>query len=419
MNRYIKIVFLVLVLMPTGVSAKLKKSTETPKTDREKWVELCYKIAAPVLENMSKGELQKNMEVELSPNWDGRDTRVTYMEAFGRLMAGITPWLALPADDTSEGKMRAQLHDWALKAYAHAVDPASPDRLLWEGPHTQPLVDAAYVAESFLRAPEATWEQLDSVTQQRYIECFKGVRKFQPAYNNWLLFRGVIEAFLLYAAPQEADNFTFRTISYKINEWYLGDGMYSDGPELALDNYNAYVMHPMYIEMLETLEKHGRKHLTPVSSELAIKRMQRYNQFIERLISPEGTYPAFGRSVVYRLGAFTTLGMSAWKYGWPQGLTNGSVRSALTRVMENMYRLEGNFNKSGYLSLGFVGHQPNLSNSYTNNGSLYITSCMFLPLGLPANHPFWTDAAEPWTQQRAWSGGIIPIDGHVSLKTIK
>ncbi len=41
---------------------------------------------------------------------------------------------------------------------------------------------------------------------------------------------------------------------------------------------------------------------------------------------------------------------------------------------------------------------------------------MFMPLGLPADHPFWTDPAEPWTQKRAWSGGQIPIDGHVSLK---
>lgn len=55
---------------------------------------------------MSKGELQKNMNLELSPTWDGRDKRVAYMEAFGRLMAGISPWLALPDDESKEGRMR-------------------------------------------------------------------------------------------------------------------------------------------------------------------------------------------------------------------------------------------------------------------------------------------------------------------------
>lgn len=410
---------LIAAAMAFCMAAAKGKPVQKEPSDREKWAEMCYKIAAPVLENMSKGELQKNMEVELSPNWNGNNSKLLYMEAFGRLMTGISPWLALPDDDTDEGRMRKQLREWALASYANAVDPDSPDCLLWDGPSTQPLVDAAFLAESFLRAPDATWMRLDSLTQQRYIERFKSLRRYQPAYNNWLLFRGIIEAFLLSVAPAEAENFIFTVVSRKMDEWYLGDGMYSDGPDMALDNYNAFVIHPMYVEMIETMEQNGRGHLSPVNSKLAVKRMQRYNQFVERLISPEGTYPAFGRSVTYRLGAFQTLAMSAWKYGWPQGLTNGSVRSALTKVMENMFAVPGNFNDGGFLTLGYAGHQPNLANSYTNNGSLYLTSCMFLPLGLPADHPFWTDPAEPWTQCKAWSGAEFPIDGHVSLKTSK
>lgn len=417
MKRILFLVLAVALALPSAMAGR--KKAEPVKTDREKWVDLCYAISAPVLENMAKGELQKNMDLELAPTWDGRDPKVTYMECFGRLMAGITPWLALPDDGTPEGAKRKQLHQWALAAYKNAVDPASPDCLLWGGSHPQPLVDAAYLAESFLRAPEATWQQLDTLTQRRYLDCFKGLRVHRPAYNNWLLFRGIIEAFILSVEPQSADNFAFTTAGKKIEEWYLGDGMYGDGPELALDNYNSYVIHPMFIEMLETIENNPTDSgwwLQLIKSDLAVKRMQRYNQFIERLISPEGTFPAFGRSVVYRMGAFQTLAMSAWKYGFPAGLTNGSVRAALTAVMDNMFGQPGNFTENGYLALGYAGHQPDLANSYTNNGSLYITSTVFLPLGLPADHPFWTDPAEDWTQRRAWSGRPFPIDGHVSLK---
>ena len=46
-----------------------------------------------------------------------------------------------------------------------------------------------------------------------------------------------------------------------------------------------------------------------------------------------------------------------------------------------------------------------------------MTSLVFMPLGLPADHPFWKDAAEPWTSQKAWSGQPFPIDGHHSLRT--
>ena len=394
--------------------ASAKKKTTAPVNDRQQWVELCYRIAAPVLENMSKGELQKNMQLELSPTWDGRDKRVAYMETFGRLMAGISPWLALPDDDTEEGKMRKQMREWAVLAYKNAVDPDSPDFLLWETKSTQRLVDAAYIAESFLRAPEATWQLLDETTQKRYIERFQRLKIVRPAYNNWLLFRGLIEAFLM-SVGEDADQYVLTVASNKINEWYLSDGWYSDGSEFALDYYNAYVIHPMYIEMLEVLNKHH--FWTPISTKLAIKRMQRFNVFMERLISPEGTYPAFGRSVVYRMGAFQTLAMAAWKYGLPEGMSNGQVRSALTAVMNNMFKVEGNFNEKGFLQLGFAGHQPDLSNYYTNNGSLYMTSLVFMPLGLPADHPFWKDAAEPWTSQKAWSGQPFPIDGHHSLRS--
>jgi len=52
----------------------------------------------------------------------------------------------------------------------------------------------------------------------------------------------------------------------------------------------------------------------------------------------------------------------------------------------------GNFDKNGFLQLGFAGHQPQMADVYTNTGSLYLTSVVFLPLGLPANHTFWTSA---------------------------
>ncbi len=410
--KYLMIAIMAFIL---AGSASAKKVKNIPQTDRQYWAGLCYKIAQPILENMSKGELQKNMPLELSPNWDGRNVKVSYLEAFGRLMAGITPWLALPDDGTPEGKQRKQLHDWALASYKNAVDPQSPDYLLWKG-ELQILVDAAYLAESFLRAPESTWYQLDKTTQQRYIQCFKGLRVIRPAYNNWLLFRAIIEAFFL-SIGEEADMYVLRVACCKINEWYLGDGYYSDGPEMAFDYYNAYVIHPMYIEVLEQCEKH--KFWTPVSSKLAIQRMQRYNTVMERLVSPEGTYPGYGRSLVYRMGAFQTLAMAAWRFGMPKNISNGQVRSAITAVMKNMFKVDGNFDDKGFLRLGFVGHQPNLANSYTDNGSLYMTSLVFMPLGLPADAPFWTAPAEPWTSQKAWSGKSFPIDGHVSLKTEK
>ena len=137
-----------LLFLSLSLPAKTKKPVQG---DREYWASLAYKMAQPVLENMAHGTLQKNMMTEFSPSFDNRNRKVLYMECFGRLMAGIAPWLALPDDDTAEGIKRHQLRTWALQAYKNAVDKQSPDYLCW-GIGGQNLVDAAYIAESFVRA---------------------------------------------------------------------------------------------------------------------------------------------------------------------------------------------------------------------------------------------------------------------------
>lgn len=412
MINKMKIVLAMIIAIFVTAPMQAKKKT-VEKTDRQVWADLCYKISQPVLENMSKGNFQKDFPLELSPTWDGRDTKVAYLETFARLMAGISPWLALPDDGTPEGKQRKQLHEWAIQAYKNAVDPNSPDKITWLTNTSQPLCDASYLVESFMRAPEATWGQLDEVTKKRYIEGLKSLRTIRPAYNNWLLFRAMVEVFFM-SIGEDVDEYALSVGLQKMSEWYLSDGWYSDGPEYAMDYYNSYVMHPMMVEVVEMCKKH--KFSTPISLDLAVKRMNRFNTILERFISPEGAYPAVGRSVIYRMGAFQTLAMSAWKYGLPKDLTNGSVRSALTCVMKRMFAVDGNFDDKGYLRLGFAGHQPNLANYYSDNGSLYMTSLVFMPLGLPADHPFWTAPAEPWTSQKAWSGQEFPEDYHTSLR---
>lgn len=380
--------------------------------DRAYWVDLAYKMAAPVLSNMAEGNLQKNMLVEVSPNWDGRNKGVTYMETFGRLMAGIAPWLALPDDDTEEGAKRKQLREWALKSYTNAVDPNSPDYLLWRG-HGQALVDAAYVAESFLRAYDALWMPLDDTTKKRYFEEFSQLRRVDPPYTNWLLFSSTIEGFLAKAGA-ECDEYRVNSAIRKVEEWYAGDGWYADGPNFAFDYYSSYVFHPMYLETLQSMKdagKYTRIHYGKYYDR-ALRRAQKFSIVLERMISPEGTFPVFGRSIPYRMATMQPLALMAWYEKLPEGLTNGQVRAALTTVMHRMFDNKENFNEGGFLTIGFSGRQPNVADWYTNNGSLYMTSLSFLPLGLPATHPFWTDAPLAWTSQKAWGGQPFPKDHH-------
>ena len=409
MKKLTLMLLLALLVLP-AVAAKKKQVKQ--QSDREYWCEQAYKMARPVLENMAKGELQKNMMVEVSPNWDGRSKKVAYMETFGRLMAGLAPWLTLPDDDTAEGQQRKQLREWALSAYKHAVDPESPDYLAWRG-HGQALVDAAYVAESFIRAYDALWMPLDDVTKKRYLEEFQQLRRVEPPYTNWFLFSSTIESFLAKAfGKAEYDDYRVMTTIRKVEEWYVGDGWYADGPVFAFDYYTSYVFHAMYLETLQNMidAKANTRLEYKKYYDRELKRAQKFSIILERFISPEGTFPVIGRSTPYRMAAMQPLALMAWYQTLPKDLTNGQVRAALTQVMHRMYDQQNNYNDAGFLTIGFCGSQPGTADWYTNNGSLYMTSLSLMPLGLPADHDFWTCPAEPWTQVKAWGGQPFPKD---------
>ncbi len=370
--------------------------------DRAYWVSLLDKIASPVLSNMSKGELRKNMKVEYSPTWDGRNNQVAYMEAFGRLIAGIAPFLALPDDERAESKVRQRLRTQTLQSLAQAVDPASADYLFWgDGKTAQPLVDAAHIAQAFLYAPKALWDPLSTATKQQFIHEFKTIRRIKPFKSNWLLFAAMIESFLL-SIGEEMDAARIDNAIDQITKWYIGDGWYSDGDKFHFDHYNGFVIHPMLVDVLRVNVAKGRREQKEYDS--AYKRMKRYASFQERYISPEGTYLVVGRSSTYRVGAFQPLVKLSLENSLPADITPAQVRCALTAVMKRMF-IPSTFTKDGWLTLGLIGDkQTNLADYYSNTGSMYVTSLVFLPLGLPAQHEFWSAPFAEWTQRKAWSG---------------
>lgn len=400
-------------ISPMGMVAgnKEEKNGDFPlmaQNERDLWVRTLYKMADPVFSNLAQRTLRKNMPVEKAPSYDSRKN-VTYLEAVGRCFAGIAPWLALPDDNSEESKLRASLRQNVLKGIANGVDPSNPDYLNFRKEH-QPIVDAAYLAHGFIRAREALWDPLDVQTKKRVITEFKALRTRKAFNSNWLLFSALTETFLLSIGETDWDTQAVDKALDKFDDWYVGDGWYSDGPEFALDYYNSFVIHPMLVDTLLILVQHNIK---PQSDyDRALKRMVRYADQLERMISPIGTFPVIGRSITYRTGAMQALAQVALEERLPEGVSPAQVRSALSSVTENLLGDEV-FDENGWLKLGFTGATPEIADYYTSTGSLYMASLSFLPLGLPKENPFWSAPAEEWTAQKAWSGKIFKKDYHV------
>lgn len=409
MKRFLTAALAAVLILPGSMAAR-KKVIEKKQTDREYWAGQAYRMAKPVLSNLAAGTLHQNMPVE---QFDGAGReKYAHLEAVGRLLCGLAPWFEVSEDaiPAAEAAMRDELLAWAHDGLRNAVDNASPDYLNFRG-YGQPLVDAAFLAQAFLRSPEHLWGGLDSLTKQRVIAEMKATRNTRPSYNNWLMFSATVEAFLRMAGEKPdlmRTDYAFR----QMDDWYVGDGQYGDGPKYHNDYYNSFVIQPMLVDAGRVMNRYykGEAPYSDAKYAQICRRAARYAEVLERSISPEGTFPVVGRSIFYRTGCLQSLAQACLLKMLPKGLSEGQVRAAITAVMRRMLDAPGTYDANGWLSMGFCGAQKNAAEGYLCTGSMYLASTVFLPLGLPVGDSFWTAGQQDWTTKKAWGGMPFPGD---------
>ncbi len=364
------------------------------------------RVAEPVLVNLAENKLKERMPIEAPANTVENRRQVTHLEALGRTLMGIAPWLELADKPRREAEVGQRFGELARRSISNATNPAAADFLNFTS-GSQPLVDAAFLSHAIVRAPRELWQRLDPVAQLRVVDCLKQTRAIKAGNNNWLLFAAMVETALASVGAEWLEAPIEKALTSH-EEWYKGDGTYGDGAELHWDYYNSFVIQPMLLDVLEHMGKFTDKWASMLPRVCA--RAKRYAAVQERLIAPDGTYPPTGRSLAYRCGAFQLLAQMALRQELPDGVAPAQVRGALTAVIRQTLGAKGTFDERGWLRVGVAGHQPGLAESYISTGSLYLCSAVFLPLGLPDNDAFWSDPPADWTQRKLWSGKDLPTD---------
>jgi len=403
----------------------LNPNTFSTISDRQLWLEQMDKMAGPIITNLANNSLKKNMPVELSD--PDRETEIrtksSYLEAFGRLMAGISPWLNLEGGSDSEIALRSKYRPLVLQAIANSVNPKAADYMEWDNGN-QRLVDGSFLAFSMIRSPWI-WNNLSDTTKQQFVAAMVKMRKVNPVVNNWILGSGMIEAFFChYGYPYDEMRVDYALRQF--DEWYVGDGLYSDGSSFHFDYYNSYVIHPFLtciaeeiyqkkqsqigaIQKLKSTIK-GEEDKYEVYVEKLNSRNDRFSVILERMVNPDGSYPVVGRSIVYRGGAFHHLSDMSLRKRIPAPLTPGQVRTALTAVLKKTLENPNTYNSKGWLNIGVYGIQPALADVYITTGSLYMSANIFPALGLPDTDEFWTSPAQEFSSQKIWKGENGPYD---------
>lgn len=382
-------------------------------SDREQWIFHLDQLARPVIQNLAEDKLKERMPVELAPGIDNpaHRTTVSYLEAFGRTLCGIAPWLQLEGGNEEEVKLRAQYRAWTLKAISNAVNPHAKDYLLWKG--GQPLVDASFFALALVRAPWI-WENLPEEDRRLVVAALLQTREVVPVYSNWILFSAMVETFFCrFDLPYDPVRIEYALRTFA-QHWYAGDGMYADGMDFRLDYYNSYVIQPYMHAILEVMD--AKKKSQAYASRNFDKVSKRYAEIQERFIHTDGSFVVVGRSIVYRGGAFQHLADMALRRKLPESLHPAQVRGALTAVIQKTTEAPSTFNTEGWLTIGLYGQQPALSDFYITTGSLYLCSTILLPLGLPETDSFWQGDSKPWTAVKVWNGEDVNADHALDIR---
>jgi hypothetical protein len=181
----------------------------------------------------------------------------------------------------------------------------------------------------------------------------------------------------------------------------------------AFDYYNSYVIQPYLANIINALNTKDKAYewFAPKLDKIN----KRYAEIQERMINTDGSFPAVGRSITYRGGAFHHLADMSLRKQLPENLHPAQVRGALTAVIKKTLDGPLTFTKDGWLNIGLYGSQLNLADFYINTGSEYLCMNIFLPLGLPGSDEFWSSATKPWTAVKVWSGQDMPADHAVDI----
>jgi len=411
--KYSCLLFSCLFLVVFNSGHAQKKGAKQPvKSDRAIWLSKMDEMVAPVLSSVAADSLRINMPKVTSQRVDNRESRikVQYLEVFGRVLSGIAPWIQLEGGNPEEVRLRQKYRIWVIKGLRNSLDSTAKDFMRYDL-NGQQLVDASFIAIAVIRAPWI-WENLGGKYQDLLVKSIRTTRMFKPGFSNWLLFSAVSEAFL----AKYTNQWDVMRVDYalqQMEQWYVGDGLYKDGSSFAFDYYNSFVIHP-YLSTLSDVIGSRTTDYKDMFAKIA-KRNERYAVIQERLIHTDGTFPVLGRSIIYRGAVFHHLANMALRKKLPAELKPEQVRCGLTAVILKTLESRSTY-QQGWLSLGLYGSQPDIADVYNNQGSPYLATAIFLPLGLPDSDPFWANPAAKWSAQRIWSGEDFPNDHASSLK---
>ncbi|NJN44244.1 MAG: DUF2264 domain-containing protein [Anaerolineae bacterium] len=223
--------------------------------------------------------------------------------------------------------------------------------------------------------------------------------------DNWVLFSAMAQTVRLKLGyPVSMDELDFRLAQTRA--FYQGDGWYVDGEENEYELYNAWMFGWHYL--LWAWIDGERK---PDDCQAVLNRARSFISGFQYFFGGNGSYPAWGRSIVYRFAA-----VAVFATGYLHQITPNDP-GLLRRISSGCIRYfydHGLFDpEDHHLWQGYHGDFPAANESYISPGSVYWACHGLFGLYFGKQDTFWTATESPLPVERDDFDIALPAPGFV------
>lgn len=354
---------------------------QNPLKTRADVQRLVRELAEPLIPHFSPGRTQ----VLPGPNRALYGDPASGLEGFARPLWGLAPLAA------GGGKFK----HWDLwrTGIANGTDPKHPEYWGRPGDYDQRSVEMAAFGVSLVLAPRELWEKLSPAVRERLVAWLSHINDVKLVQSNWLYFRVLVNLGLRVRGQTWSEERVDADLA-RLDDFYLGDGWYQDGPSGApfRDGRTGDYYVPMAFHYYALIYARLAGASDPVRTTRYLERARLFAQDFAHYFAADGAALPFGRSLTYRFaqGAF----WSALAYAPVEALPWSVIKGYYLRHLR-WWLQQPIFSETGLLTIGYAYPNLLMAESYNSAGSPYWGMKVFLPLALPENHPFWTAPEAP------------------------
>ena len=331
---------------------------------------------------------------------------VDAIESYARMASGWGAWLSQPANPAVlefEGRHN-DIEALMRQALLDGTNPANPYTYWGDMDHMdQRLVESADFAASIWMSRERVFNKLSKAEQQQIITWLAQVDGKGTYYDNWVLFPAVAQAVRL-RLGFPVDVAELDSNLDQGDDFYRGDGWYVDGPANEYELYNAWMFNWHFL-LWAWIDGDRRPDLR----QRVLDRARSFLAGWQYFFGANGSYAAWGRSLVYRFAA-----VAGFATGYLHNVAPadpGLLRRLSSGCLRYFYD-HGLFDPDDhYVRQGFHGDFPPAGEAYISPGSVYWCCHGLFALSFDPNDAFWTATESPLPVERGDFEVVLPTPG--------